>query len=386
MSRRLQATPRRIRALLGGSALAVSAVLLLSGCGDPAPSGDPQSVIVIVGVHAGVPKPNPDELQSTLKTTVASGGSVAVIALDGTPSVSASFPGLEGSALNNGVEKQDMTDNVIEAVGAAVADSNGNDFGEALNVAADQARTFGAKSTLIIVLDSGLSDTGTPIMTTPGITTTDPQAVIDFIQSDGRVPSFPAGTTVSFRGLGYGTDPQQPLTQQQRDNVTAIWKGIAELGGAVVEVVPEPRTGEGPSTTFTTTPVTPETPTQFTVTPTDTGVAAELTADDVQFEGCSAGLPSSADAALQQLLALVQQAKGAVTITGHTATSAPCTPPYPDETLSMDRAQAVLGWLVANGVDTSRLTAVGAADTQPLPGLANDDPANRRVEVVIETN
>ena len=116
MSRRLQATPRRIRALLGGSALAVSAVLLLSGCGDPAPSGDPQSVIVIVGVHAGVPKPNPDELQSTLKTTVASGGSVAVIALDGTPSVSASFPGLEGSALNNGVEKQDMTDNVIEAV------------------------------------------------------------------------------------------------------------------------------------------------------------------------------------------------------------------------------------------------------------------------------
>lgn len=373
------------RRLFGGAVVAVVAALLLAGCGAAEPSGDAGAVIIVVGVHEGVPKPNPDELQSTLEDAVAGGGSIAIIALDGTPSVSASFPGLEGSGLNNSVEKQDRTDDVIEAVGAATADSNGNDFGEALNVAADQARTFGAKSTLIIVLDSGLSDAGTPAMTTPGITTTDPQLVVDFIENDDRAPTFPAGTTVSFRGLGYGADPQQPLTQLQRDNVTAIWKGIAELGGAVVEVVPEPRTGDGPSTTYTTTLVTPETPTQFSVTPTDNGVEARLTAEDVQFAGCSASLPTSADAVLQQLLTLVQQANGTVTITGHTATTAPCSPSYPPQALSLDRAGGVLNWLVAHGVEASRLTAVGVADTQPLPGLAKDDPANRRVDVVISS-
>lgn len=372
--------------LFGGGALAIGAALLLTGCSTAAPSGGAGAVIIVVGVHAGVPKPNAEELQSTLEDTVAAGGSIAVIALDGTPSVSNSFPGLKGSELNNSVDKRDQTSKVIKAVNSAVADSNGDDFGQALSVAADEARTFGAKSTQIIVLDSGLSDTGTPTMTTPGITTTDPKSVVDFIKNGKRAPSFPAGTTVSFHSLGYGTEPQQSLTQVQRDNVTAIWKGIAELGGAVVKVVPEPRAGHGPSTTYTTTPVTPETPPQFVVTPTDKGVQATLTADDVQFAACNASLPSSAATALKQLLALVQQAKGTVTITGHTATTTPCSPPYAPEKLSLDRAQAVLNWLVSNGADGSRLSAAGVADTQPLPGRAKDDPANRRVDVVINTN
>ena len=382
MSRIQLARPGRARMALGGS-MAIAVALLLAGCGGAEPTGG--ALILIVGVHQGVPAVNPDELQSTVEEAVQNGTAVAIIGLDGTPT-SSEFPALEGSELNNTVLKQDKTAEIIEAVGALSADSNGNDFGEALNIAADQARSFGADSTRIVVLDSGLSDTGTPTMTTPDITTTDPQEVIDFIKGDDRVPTFPAGTTVVLRGLGYGAEPQQPLTQVQRDNVTAIWKGIAELGGATVEVVPEPRTGDGPSTTFSTTLVTPETPAQFTVTQTDDGVEAQLSADDVQFAGCSASLPGSADAVLGQLLTLVEQASGPVTITGHTATTTPCSPPYPPETLSLDRATAVLNWLVAHNVDASRLTAVGAADSQPLPGLSADDPANRRVSVVIVTN
>jgi flagellar motor protein MotB len=373
------------RRLLASAALALAASVLLAGCGRDEPSADAGALIIIVGVHEGVPAPNAEELQSTLESAVESGAAIALVALDGTPEISSKFDPLVGSELNNSVKKSDRIAEVIDAVGGLEADSDGDNLGEALNVAADQARVFGAAESLIIVLDSGLSDTGTPTMTTPGITTTDPQEVIDFIEADGRVPEFPAGTTVSLRGLGYGTDPQPPLTQAQRENVTAIWKGIAELGGATVEVVPEPRTGDGAETSFSTTPVEPETPAQFQVTPTDDGVQAVLTADDVQFAGCSSELPSTADAVLSQLLGLVQQAAGAVTITGHTATTSPCDPPYPDDQLSLDRAQAVLAWLVSNGVDPARLTAVGVADTQPLPGLSPDDPANRRVDVAINT-
>ena len=57
--------------------------------------------------------------------------------------------------------------------------------------------------------------------------------------------------------------------------------------------------------------------------------------------------------------------------------------------LSQDRAQAVVDYLVRNGIESSRLTAVGYGETRPIARNENEDltdnpigrQLNRRIEI-----
>ena len=55
-----------------------------------------------------------------------------------------------------------------------------------------------------------------------------------------------------------------------------------------------------------------------------------------------------------------------------------------NQALSERRAQAVMGWLIAHGIDPGRLNAKGFGDTKPVAGNSSDDgrAKNRRVELV----
>ena len=50
--------------------------------------------------------------------------------------------------------------------------------------------------------------------------------------------------------------------------------------------------------------------------------------------------------------------------------------------LSRRRAQSVVDYLVAKGVPTARLTGKGFGPDAPLPGVARNNGANRRVEII----
>jgi outer membrane protein OmpA-like peptidoglycan-associated protein len=91
-------------------------------------------------------------------------------------------------------------------------------------------------------------------------------------------------------------------------------------------------------------------------------------------------LPDS-DNVLQQVLKLLQDNPDLkLRVEGHTdnvgAKAA-------NQVLSQKRAQAVMGWLIANGIDASRLTAQGFGDNKPVGDNSTEDgrAKNRRVEL-----
>lgn len=89
----------------------------------------------------------------------------------------------------------------------------------------------------------------------------------------------------------------------------------------------------------------------------------------------------------ERLREVVARQPGEVEVQGHTDSRPIQTPRFPSNwSLSSARAIAIVEALIEDGVDPSRLRAVGLADTRPL---ASDDTAegrarNRRVEVVIQ--
>jgi outer membrane protein OmpA-like peptidoglycan-associated protein len=92
-------------------------------------------------------------------------------------------------------------------------------------------------------------------------------------------------------------------------------------------------------------------------------------------------LPESEDS-LKQILALLNQnAALKLRVEGHTDNQGAAAA---NQTLSEKRAQAVMGWLIANGIDAARLTAKGLGQTKPVADNSTDEgrAKNRRVELV----
>lgn len=74
-----------------------------------------------------------------------------------------------------------------------------------------------------------------------------------------------------------------------------------------------------------------------------------------------------------------------VRVTGHTDNSGAAS--Y-NQSLSQRRAQAVSGILMANGVDPTRVTPIGAGEDSPIASNLTDEgrAQNRRVEIVVTPN
>lgn len=378
---------------LTGAALALMLLLALSACadGDYLPTDEerasaPDALVVVAGVHQGMPAADlPVEVEGVVTSAVAGGAPVTVIANDGTPAVvfrAAGYPINEDNpeAHTNSINRVLVP--VLAAIREAAADADGNDLAGSLAVAADVLDASGARRGAVIVVDNGLSDRGYPALTTPGLLDADRGAeVVQWGQDQGALLSLPPGTTVHLVGLGYTTMPQEDLTPAQREILISTWRAVLEAAGAQVELVTVPRAGPGPDTTYSTTPVEPGSYDQLVIE--TTAAQTSVTLKSMTFDPDSPVLTDAARAALHEVVDLIAASTGDVVITGHTDVG-PTTYPGGNVGLSTDRAEALEAWLVTQGVDAGRIRATGAGDADPVfpdPNTEAEREANRRVVI-----
>ena len=383
---------RFAKVVLTGSVLTLG----LAGCGTDSSSNAcaedqvaPSALALVVSVHQNTPAPGvPTALKCDLEATLGAGHPVNIVGLDGDPEVVAKDGfSVSSNAKNPDARKAELVRTesaVVESVKALEASSDGADLIAGLRVAADWARSKGAPDARIVLIDSGLPDRGLLNMTIPGMIGADPAEVAEFLNSQGALNAL-SGMQVSLVGVGYTTSPQPPLAATHIDNVTAILKASLEDAGATVTVLPVPRTGEGPSTSFVTTPAPlPSTPTF------DPGTTIVYDASSaLAFVGDSETeflFKDSATAATADLASWLQaDPSRRADIVG---TVASVGPESNWVNFSLARANTVRDLLVGQGVDPGQITTRGAGYIADPPDRLPDgslDPtaavANRSVRI-----
>lgn len=387
----MRLVPRRLRA-----ALTVAVVMLLAGCGVLPDTGDgeptaeaPDSIVVIAGVHQGMPRADiPVELQNTVITAIRAKAAVSVIANDGTPRVVFHTAGYTVNDANPQARDNDV-DVVVRALLSAVratqADSDGSNLGASLAIAGDQLTADEAQRGAIVVVDNGISDLGFPALTASGLIDTGTgDQLVEFAKANQQMLTLPQGTTVSLVGFGYTAAPQQDLTPTQRGNITRIWADYLQAAGATVTTITVPRVGDGPETTYTTTLVTPGTYEQLAISHSPDVAEAVLPAD-VLFDFGSSTLRTDAGtvSALTEAAEFVAATPGKVTITGYTDSIGDVAD---NLALSTARAASMRDWLLAHGIDRARMSIVGKGEADlviPDATTAEQHQRNRRVAITI---
>ena len=108
----------------------------------------------------------------------------------------------------------------------------------------------------------------------------------------------------------------------------------------------------------------------------------QLALENIEFEVSSAVITPAGETVLQRAVEFFTANAGVnATIEGHTDTNGPT---EANQELSQARAESVLAFLVANGLDAGRFTAVGFGETQPilLADGTEDFDSSRRIEFV----
>ena len=108
---------------------------------------------------------------------------------------------------------------------------------------------------------------------------------------------------------------------------------------------------------------------------------------EILFSSGQADLSLAGLAVLKRLVPVLNSSQHTIAVVGHTDSVPIRSGRYPSNwELSGSRAGSVVRYLEANGVPSSRLRAVGYADTRPLADNASAEgrASNRRVELIME--
>lgn len=310
----------------------------------------------------------------------------------GTPSpIDASLYKID-KAQNDGNTKSRITENLtrIDTAIQKAPSHDGMSLWKAVVVAHDQLVSSGAKHPLIIAYGSGLDDVGS-MNSTHGLFTEQTSDIVKQVKDENPQLSFD-GTTFMMIGLGRSEKPQPDVSEYQRGIIVNGWKAVLEAFSAK-------------SVTIDTQPgTTCSINTQYKVVPSKLpAVESKCTGKSIRFTVPSAVLFSanSADlsdgysvkAALRQPMDILEQNPHTLArVIGHVASDTQNYTPEELQQLSLQRAQAVQGYISANStIAPSRLSAQGVSDTQQAANdidkngnlILSAAALNRRVDVEV---
>lgn len=239
----------------GAALLAVVGALAasLTGCGGGGAAADGSGIAaepngalaIVVGAHANTPPPALTGAAASARDLAVSQGSYfSVVVADGAPFVAEEGP-LRVNGETTAAQQRERAVNrqrVDDAVASARALTPETDLLAALRVAAESIQDLpGPRS--IVVLDSGLSTTGSLDFRDPDVLDAVPQELADALGLARQLP--PVGDmSVQFVGLGNTAAPQEALDDVRRVQLQGIWTTVAETAGAAqVEAESAPADG-----------------------------------------------------------------------------------------------------------------------------------------------
>lgn len=367
--------------------LAVSSLvslLIVSGCsGGEAPGGSVtgiecpsdvlrQNVVVVVGVHANMPRPTltaaagtptSPELTCALDHLLIEGGDLTVIGVDGQPEASTERlapMSTKASPQNERGWERVLRDerSKLEQLLAVSAEHEGADLYRALELALRSA-SIDPEGSAVFVLDNGLTDRGVVDLTQTQWFDTDASLAVETLAESGPPLQESPGATVVLSGMAATALPQEPLSIEQERMVSAIWTELLQRAGATVKVKPAAwATNASNPTELKTGLVMPE---EEGVSPPPPPPPVPLDPDALGFTPDDAVPDLSEDAvgALRRFVQFQEEEEDArLYVIGRTD-STPTTRWASNERLSQARADAVRDVLVELGADRRQIVSSG---------------------------
>lgn len=401
---------RRSRLRASALAVAATAVLALGACssgdssggfgsggGGGAPLSCPVPVgpmAIALGGRANEPEPSLPGAVQQAAISVVSGASdqnvqpkFTVVNVDGRPTVAGSDT--YRTDAGNAIAAQDDQNAFLSGLGKAIptlrAQTPEADTLGALTLAGRSVQ--GSRPGTVVLIDSGLSTVAPLDFRTAGLLDAPVADVVSSLRDAKALPAL-NGATVILAGIGDVAAPQGPLDTSQRASLVALWKGIAEAGGAsCVAVVDEPRSGDAPSdvppVSVVDLPPPPTiTPGKATALPDDGSVGFQPDTADFRDENAARGVLAPFADFLKQAPARRIALTGTTARAGTTASQVD---------LSTRRADAVKGLLVSLGASADQITTKGVGSQ--FPGYVNDvgpdgkqlpGPASTNRKVIVE--
>lgn len=387
---------------------AMLCVLCVTGCSkteQPGAEEVPKASAILLGDHANSMGLNLNNLvvQDTVSSAVESNGFISVICIDGEPDLLAANLYKIPERYANSDKAKLEADALIKAntmlreLETVKADDPESDVLGSLRLAVRSLADISGMEKTILVIDSGLSTTGVMDFNC-NLILSDPEDLANMLEERSAIPNF-EGITVIWLQMGDTALPQEPLTDAQREKLTAIWKAVIEKTGGTFKCSEAPANKANSSSEYPfVSPVSLPDETPITFDPVVIEEATEskddeffqepqlLSEEQVKFIGDSDQYIDvvQAEEAIRPVAQYMESHPDMrLLLIGTTAG---------DKTtefslqLSRSRAETVKSTLISLGIASDRIETLGLGSDDPWHiygvGTAMDDPmasANRKV-------